>query len=62
MATRPRKSASKKADDHRLLAAIKAPAPAKFSKEEELKAYRDMMLNGGRSIEGNRSKSEWEDK
>ena len=24
--------------------------------------YRDMMLNGGRSIEGNRSKSEWEDK
>lgn len=22
--------------------------------------YRDMMLNGGRSIEGNRSKSEWE--
>ncbi len=44
MATRPRKSASKKADDHRLLAAIKAPAPAKFSKEEELKAYRDMML------------------
>ncbi|WP_420569598.1 protocatechuate 4,5-dioxygenase subunit alpha [Thalassovita sp.] len=25
-------------------------------------AYRDMMLNGGRSIEGNRSKSEWENK
>ena len=24
-------------------------------------AYRDMMLNGGRSIEGNRFKSEWED-
>jgi protocatechuate 4,5-dioxygenase alpha chain len=24
--------------------------------------YRDMMLHGGRSIEGNRSKSEWEDK
>lgn len=24
--------------------------------------YRDMMLNGGRSIEGNRSKSEWEKK
>ena len=24
--------------------------------------YRDMMLQGGRSIEGNRSKSEWEDK
>ena len=23
-------------------------------------AYRDMMLHGGRSIEGNRSKSEWE--
>lgn len=23
-------------------------------------AYRDMMLNGGRPIEGNRSKSEWE--
>jgi protocatechuate 4,5-dioxygenase alpha chain len=23
-------------------------------------AYRDMMLNGGRTIEGNRSKSEWE--
>ena len=22
--------------------------------------YRDMMLNGGRSIEGNRYKSEWE--
>lgn len=25
-------------------------------------AYRDMMLNGGRPIEGNRSKSEWEKK
>ncbi|MGH1353462.1 MAG: protocatechuate 4,5-dioxygenase subunit alpha [Thalassovita sp.] len=25
-------------------------------------AYRDMMLNGGRGIEGNRSKSEWGDK
>ncbi|MBY6046478.1 protocatechuate 4,5-dioxygenase subunit alpha [Vannielia litorea] len=24
--------------------------------------YRDMMLHGGRSIEGNRSKSEWEKK
>lgn len=24
--------------------------------------YRDMMLQGGRPIEGNRSKSEWEDK
>lgn len=24
--------------------------------------YREMMLNGGRSIEGNRSKSEWENK
>lgn len=24
--------------------------------------YRDMMLNGGRPIEGNRSKSEWEEK
>ena len=24
--------------------------------------YRQMMLNGGRSIEGNRSKSEWENK
>ena len=24
--------------------------------------YRAMMLNGGRSIEGNRSKSEWEDR
>ena len=24
--------------------------------------YRDMMLHGGRSIEGNRYKSEWEDK
>ena len=24
--------------------------------------YRDMMLNGGRSIEGNRFTSEWEDK
>ena len=24
--------------------------------------YRDMMLKGGRSIEGNRSKSEWENK
>jgi len=24
--------------------------------------YRDMMLNGGRSIEGNRYTSEWEDK
>ena len=24
--------------------------------------YQAMMLNGGRSIEGNRSKSEWEDK
>ena len=23
--------------------------------------YREMMLNGGRSIDGNRSKSEWED-
>lgn len=27
-----------------------------------VEAYRDMMLNGGRSIEGNRFKSEWEDK
>jgi protocatechuate 4,5-dioxygenase, alpha chain len=25
-------------------------------------AYRDMMLNGGRPIAGNRSKSEWEDR
>lgn len=25
-------------------------------------AYRDMMLNGGRSIEGNRFKTEWENK
>jgi protocatechuate 4,5-dioxygenase, alpha chain len=25
-------------------------------------AYRDMMLHGGRPIEGNRSKSEWENK
>lgn len=25
-------------------------------------AYRDMMVNGGRPIEGNRSKSEWEKK
>ncbi len=24
-------------------------------------AYREMMLNGGRSIEGNREKSEWQD-
>lgn len=24
--------------------------------------YREMMLNGGRSVEGNRSKSEWEKK
>jgi len=24
--------------------------------------YRDMMLSGGRSIEGNRYTSEWEDK
>lgn len=24
-----------------------------------VEAYRDMMMNGGRSIEGNRSKSEW---
>lgn len=24
--------------------------------------YRDMMLHGGRAIEGNRSKSEWKDK
>ncbi|MAI97218.1 MAG: hypothetical protein CML37_00780 [Rhodobacteraceae bacterium] len=23
-------------------------------------AYREMMINGGRSIKGNRSKSEWE--
>lgn len=26
-----------------------------------VEAYRDMMLNGGRSIEGNRYTSEWED-
>jgi protocatechuate 4,5-dioxygenase alpha chain len=25
-----------------------------------VEAYRDMMLKGGRSIEGNRTKSEWE--
>lgn len=25
-----------------------------------VEAYRDMMLNGGRGIDGNRSKSEWE--
>ncbi|PIE13215.1 MAG: protocatechuate 4,5-dioxygenase subunit alpha [Rhodobacterales bacterium] len=25
-------------------------------------AYREMMLNGGRGINGNRTKSEWEDK
>ncbi len=25
-----------------------------------VEAYREMMLNGGRSIDGNRSKSEWE--
>jgi protocatechuate 4,5-dioxygenase alpha chain len=28
----------------------------------EREDYRDMMLRGGRSVEGNRSKSEWEDK
>ncbi|HPD91585.1 MAG: protocatechuate 4,5-dioxygenase subunit alpha [Rhodobacter sp.] len=27
-----------------------------------VEAYREMMLNGGRPIEGNRYKSEWEDK
>lgn len=27
-----------------------------------VEAYREMMLNGGRSIEGNRYKSEWEKK
>lgn len=27
-----------------------------------VEAYREMMLNGGRSIEGNRYTSEWEDK
>ncbi|WP_417625681.1 protocatechuate 4,5-dioxygenase subunit alpha [Pararhodobacter aggregans] len=27
-----------------------------------VEAYREMMLNGGRSIEGNRYKSEWENK
>ena len=27
-----------------------------------VEAYRDMMLAGGRSPEGNRYKSEWEDK
>ena len=27
-----------------------------------VEAYREMMLNGGRPIEGNRSKSEWEKK
>lgn len=26
-----------------------------------VKAYREMMINGGRSIEGNRTKSEWEE-
>jgi protocatechuate 4,5-dioxygenase alpha chain len=25
-------------------------------------AYREMMIKGGRSIEGNRYKSEWQDK
>ena len=28
----------------------------------EREAYRDMMLHGGRPIEGNRSKSDWEDR
>lgn len=27
-----------------------------------VEAYREMMLNGGRSVEGNRYKSEWENK
>lgn len=49
MATSPRKAAaakaaSSKAVEHVLLGSIPAPEPAKFSKEEELKAYRDMML------------------
>ena len=26
-----------------------------------VEAYREMMINGGRSIEGNRTKSEWEE-
>ncbi|MBO6895670.1 MAG: pyruvate dehydrogenase (acetyl-transferring) E1 component subunit alpha, partial [Roseibium sp.] len=44
MAARTRKSAPKKADEHALLGSIPAPAPAKFSKDDELKAYRDMLL------------------
>ncbi|WP_026481688.1 pyruvate dehydrogenase (acetyl-transferring) E1 component subunit alpha [Ahrensia sp. 13_GOM-1096m] len=44
MAARARKSAPKKAVDHALLGSIPAPEPAKLSKDEELKAYRDMLL------------------
>lgn len=44
MAARTRKSAPKKADDHALLGSIPAPEPAKLTKDEELKAYRDMLL------------------
>ena len=42
MATRARKAPAKKAGAAK--ATISAPAPAEFSKDEELKAYRDMLL------------------
>src|SRR5690554_7591439 len=50
MATAARKSSAKsKADDRtqspvKAQSALKAPAPAKFTREQELKAYRDMLL------------------
>ena len=44
MASGAKKATPTKSDAHALLGSIPAPAPAKFSKNEELKAYRDMML------------------
>jgi pyruvate dehydrogenase E1 component alpha subunit len=44
MATAAKKSAAKSRSQGRADGQIKTPAPAKFSKEEELQAYRDMLL------------------
>ena len=44
MATAARKTSAKSKADAKTQSARKAPPPAKFTKEDELKAYRDMLL------------------
>ena len=47
MATRPKKSSSttsRKSASSALPTAVKAPKPVNFSKEQELEAYREMLL------------------